>query len=253
MMNRTSLAILFGAMLVAGGATTAQTNGNTPSLASGTVLNAELNATLDSKKAKAGDAVIAHTTEAVKGDDKAAIPKGAKLVGHVTQSSARSKGDSDSALAIKFDKAVLKDGQDIPLSVWVRAIAAEPKVAPQPGPDLSPVAGTGSAAAAGSPMRTVPPPVVGATNDALSASNGVAGPADPGGKSTGATGGLNGAGQLTANSRGVFGFDGVQLSTDFSKMEQGSLITSSGKNVHLDGGTRLLLVAFGGTAGPPDK
>src|SRR5262249_7594758 len=55
------------------------------SLASGTTMNAALNTSVDSKKAKAGDSVTAHTTEAVKADGKTVIPKGSKLIGHVTQ------------------------------------------------------------------------------------------------------------------------------------------------------------------------
>src|SRR5713101_4774313 len=59
-----------------------QANG---SLATGTAFNAALSSPIDSKKSKPGDPVNAHTTEAVKSEGKTVIPKGAKLVGHVTQ------------------------------------------------------------------------------------------------------------------------------------------------------------------------
>jgi len=56
------------------------------SLATGTGIYAELNGGVDSKKAKAGDAVTLHTTEAVKSSGgRMILPKGTKVVGHVTQ------------------------------------------------------------------------------------------------------------------------------------------------------------------------
>jgi hypothetical protein len=126
---------------------------NNVKLSVGSTLNAVLNGSIDSKKIKVGDAVGAHTVEAVKADGKIIIPKGAKLVGHVTRSSARGKGDSDSVVGIKFDKAILKKGEEMPVNLWIRAIAAEPRIAFQNTPDPNAMAGPGSAAAAGSPMK----------------------------------------------------------------------------------------------------
>src|SRR2546427_10704751 len=93
------------------------------SLAAGTAFNAALSSPIDSKKCKPGDAVTAHTTEAVKSEGRTVIPKGAKVVGHVTQTSARAKGESESALGMVFGKTILKDGEVIPLSVGIQAIA----------------------------------------------------------------------------------------------------------------------------------
>jgi len=253
-MNRASLAILIGAILTFGSASVVdaqsgpQTGGNAASLASGTPLNAELSATLDSKKAKPGDPVIGHTTDAVKADGNTVTPKGAKLVGHVTRSSARSKGDADSVMAIQFDKVILKNGQEIAVSVWIAAIASAPRSAPQTGadqssPGLNPVAGTGSAAAAGSPMRTTRVPVVGDPSTDSSAS-GV--PTDPAGS-------VDATGKISASSRGVLGLEGLHLSTEASSDVPGSIITSSGKNVHLDSGIRLLLIVQSEVSTVPNK
>jgi len=49
------------------------------------------------------------------------IPKGTKLVGHVTECKQRSKEQKESALGIVFDKAILKNGEEIPLNVTIRA------------------------------------------------------------------------------------------------------------------------------------
>src|SRR5260370_42023166 len=121
-----------------------QANG---SLASGTAFNAALSSPIDSKKCKPGDAVNAHTTEAVKSEGKTVIPKGAKLVGHVTQASARAKGEAESALGIVFDRAILKNGQEIPLSAGIQALAAAQSSASAAATDIDAFGGAGASAA----------------------------------------------------------------------------------------------------------
>ena len=252
--------------------TSAQAGSNSASLASGTALNAELNSSVDSKKAKAGDQVVAHTTEAVKSEGKTIVPKGTKLVGHITQASAKAKGDSESALAIQFDKAILKNGQEMPLNVAIRALAAGQSNASagSPGPDLDAMGNAGAAAAGGSPMNggAHATPVGAVASTAGAAAGSVANTASTvdrtaggavnaagsaAGSASGAVGGLNGAGQLTSNSRGVFGLSGLNLVTDASSAAQGSVITSAGKNVHLDSGTKLLLVSQAAASATPNK
>src|SRR5258706_3784475 len=122
-----------------------QANG---SLASGTAFNAALSSPIDSKKCKPGDPVNAHNTEAVKSEGKTVIPKGAKLVGHVTQASARAKGESESSLGIVFDKAILKNGQEIPLNAGIQAIASAQSGVSAAGSEMD----TMGASAAGSGM-----------------------------------------------------------------------------------------------------
>src|SRR5438132_6849406 len=113
-----------GASSSTSAAATAQHGQANAGLANGTAFNAALSSPIDSKKCKPGDAVNARTTEAVKSEGRTVIPKGAKVLGHVTQASARAKGESESALGIVFDKAILKNSQEIPLSVGIQAIAA---------------------------------------------------------------------------------------------------------------------------------
>src|SRR5213082_3597688 len=126
------------------------TQSQATSLAAGTALNAELSRTVDSKKVKPGDEVTAQTTEPVKIDGKIVVPKNAKIVGHVTRATARAKGDQDSVLAMQFDHAVLKDGQEVPLQVTLQALAPEKGTVPVNGDDLQPAGNIeGGAAGAG--------------------------------------------------------------------------------------------------------
>ena len=249
-MKHAACGIVVGMMVATGGVIAQEQAGSESGarLSVGSTLTAVLNSSVDSKKVKVGDLVSAHTLEAVKADGKVIIPKGAKLVGHVTQASARGKGDADSVVGIKFDKAVLKKGEEVPLNLWIRAIAAEPRVAFQNGPDPNAMAGPGTAAAAGSPMKTAPQPIPqpqnGAANAPASGSR-AAGPDIVPGENVngGADTGLNAAGEFSPNSRGVYGLDGLRLHTDASNEAQGSLITSTGKSAQIESGTRFLLVA----------
>jgi hypothetical protein len=236
-------------------------NGQANGLAAGSAFNAALSSPIDSKKCKPGDAVAAHTTEPARAEGKTVIPKGSKLVGHVTQASARAKGESESALGIVFDKAILKNGQEIPLNVAIQAIASAQSSASAAGADLDAFGGAGTSAAGsgggggrgalGGVTSTAGGGVGAVTNTAANvggvASGTVNSAANAGGSiagaSKGAVGGLNAAGQLTSNSQGVFGMNGLNLNAAASNATQGSVITSAGKNVHLDSGTRMLLVS----------
>ena len=228
------------------------------SLGAGTAMNAQLSQPVDSKKAKPGDQVTAQTTDAVKADGKTIVPKGTKLVGHVTRSSARAKGDAESALAVEFDRAILKDGREIPLQASIQALAAAQAVAAVGGDELEPVGGVAQSGAAsgrgalggvGSTVggaasgaaSTVPRTTTGA-NGAVGSTVGTAT-----GATAGAGSGLSAAGELTSSSRGVFGLNGLHLNSAASNSTEGSLITSTGKNVHLDSGTRLLVVTHAAT------
>src|SRR3989449_6776280 len=239
-------------------AASAQNGQANASLASGTAFNAALSSPIDSKKCKPGDPVNAHTTEAVKSEGKTVIPKGAKLVGHVTQASARAKGESESSLGVVFDRAILKNGQEIPLSAGIQAIASAQSSASAAGSDVDTMGGMGASAAGsgaaggrgalGGVTSTAGGAVGTVTNTAANV-GGVAGGAvstaanaggSVAGASKGAVGGLNAAGQLTSNSQGVFGLNGLNLSAAASNATPGSVITSAGEDGHPGTGQTVL-------------
>lgn len=246
----------------------AQNGQGNAALASGTTFNAELSSPVDSKKCKPGDAVNGKTTEAVKAEGRTVIPRGSKLVGHVTQASARAKGEAESSLGIVFDKAILKNGEEIPLNVAIQAMASAQSSASAAGSEMDTMSGPGgsaagsgasggrgglggvtSAAGAVGTVTNTAANVGGAAGGAVNSTANAAG--NVAGASKGAVGGLNATGQLTSNSQGVFGLNGLNLNAAASNATQGTVITSAGKNVHLDSGTRMLLVtqAQSGSAG----
>ena len=246
----------------------ANQNEQSASLAAGTAVNAQLSQTIDSKKAKAGEPVTAQTTDAVKSDGKVIIPKGTKLIGHVTRASARSKGDADSTLAIQFDRAVLKDGHEVPLQVTIQALASDQRAAAVSPDELQPAgnieagaAGAGTAgnrgvvggvgstvgSAASGAASTVPRTVQDQTGAVNST---VGGAANTAGRTQG---GLTASGELTPTSRGVFGINGLSLNSNAANSTEGSVITSAGKNVRLDSGTKMLLVTQASTSASAER
>ncbi len=236
--------------------TSAKAGHSSASLADGAAMNATLSQPVDTRKNKPGDQVTARTTQATKSEGKVVVPKGSKLIGHVTECKQRSKEEKESALGIVFDKAILKNGEEVPLNVTIRALAAaQTATASSFGSDDLAAGGgavgsaraSGGGGALGGVRSTAGAATSVVTNTAANA-GGVAGGAvnstvNAAGAARGAVGGLNAAGQLTSNSQGVFGLEGLNLNAGASNSTQGSLITSTSKNVHLDSGTQLLLVS----------
>jgi hypothetical protein len=217
------------------------------SLADGSPIVAELSSSVDSKKIKQGDALTARTTADIRADGKTILPKGTKLVGHVTEAAARAKGGTDSSLGIAFDKAVLKGGEELPLNVAIVAVAPPPSSmpgqqnmsngggVPVASPGVPSNMGRPGGSMGGSPATSSAP--TGPPVDTTVASNGA--PPEKG---------LDALGHLTPDSRGVYGLKDASLRPATNPAE-GSVITSNGKNVHLDSDTQLLLVTQGRGAG----
>jgi hypothetical protein len=214
------------------GSATGRSGRTEATLAPGSTILAELNSSVDSKKAKAGDPITAHTSEALKSaDDRLIMPRGTKIEGRITQATARNKGDkgeNEAALGIQFDKAVLKDGGEIPLNVIIQALAAPVSFSAPSDLGSSPRVGTTQT----SPMRNAPnaPPgaqIPSAGDEPESRPN----------SSQQAS-----SQSLDAKSRGVIGLRGITLNAEPANNRPASVVVSNGKSVHLDGGTQMLLV-----------
>jgi hypothetical protein len=228
-------------------------------------MQAELTRPVDVKKNKVGDQVMARTTEDVKSEGQVVIPKGSKLIGHVTQAKAKAKGESESSLGIVFDRAVPKGGgPEVPVHAVIQALASSQAQAAATMDDMDTMAsGSGMAmgqAGAGRPARSggaAAGGLVGGVGSTVNSTAGVATNAvgNVGGAAGGAlnstvnTGvgvagsaaGLNSAGQLTSASSGVVGLQGLNLSSAASNSTQASLITCADRNVRLESGTQMLL------------
>lgn len=234
-------------------------SGTSAVLAGGTTLNAELAHSLDAKSAKPGDQVTAKVTEDVKSDGKVVVHKGSKLVGHVTEAQARGKGNADSRLGIVFDKAVLKSGEELSFNGAVQALAPPVNAAVSAAGDESsslsapgPSGGGGGrrSGGGGGLLGGVSSTVGGATSATTGAVGGATGTvasstAGAVNGTAGLAGGLTAQGRLTNMSQGALGMQGLVLNSATAGSAQGSVVSSTTRNVKLDSGTQMLLKVSG--------
>lgn len=71
---------------------------------SGTRLAAELENTLDARKARVGDRVVLRTTQAIKENGRTIVKKGSRLIGRVTDVQQKGRGQAESSVSLLFDR-----------------------------------------------------------------------------------------------------------------------------------------------------
>lgn len=228
------------------------------SLPDGTKIDATLATSLDARWSRPGDDVEVRSEEDIKEDGKVVLKKGTHLVGHVTQAQMRAGKQTQSQLGIVFDHAVLKDGEEVPFSASIQALASAQPASPATADDL--MASGGGVSAVRGPARgaglasglasTANATTGGATSGSTSAlmNTSASVPLNAGGtlnaatRSSGAVGGLTATGRLSPGSIGVFGLEGVSIDAAPSAAAQANTtFSSSTKNIHFDSGTQLLL------------
>jgi hypothetical protein len=225
-------------------------------LTSGTTLEAALAKPVDAKKAKPGDQVSAKLTQDVKSNGHVVLHKGSKLVGHVTEAQARSKGEAQSKLGIVFDKVQLKGGEEASLNATIQALAPPVRAtalagAAETGSLSSPMGGgapsTGGGGLVGGVTQGAGSTVGAATGSVSSVGGGAVGGINSTVNSAAGTaaGGLNAQGALTSTSRGVTGLQGLTLNSASTAGAQGSVISSTTQNVKLESGTQMVLQVSG--------
>jgi hypothetical protein len=197
--------------------------------APGTTIRVELEKSVDAKKAKVGDEVVAKTTDDLLSDKNEVLaPRGSRVLAHVAEVS-QHQGDAASTLGIAFDKIVLKSGAELPLKAFVQAIG-RPEPTPTAVSDASNPPGNSNGM---SPMSS-PRGGYNTPNQGV----GAPGAPNPGSSIPDATSSSAGTGQLALNAQGVVGMSGVSLSTGAT---QDSVLTSQKHNVKLDSGTQMIL------------
>jgi hypothetical protein len=203
----------------------------------GSLIYAELSKSIDTKKAKVGDPVVAKVTQAVLSHGKIVIPKNTKIVGHLTAAKARSKDQPQAQLGIAFDRAELKDGTQVPLtSATIQALASAVSLDQPPSNVAN---GTGGMADTAGMPSSRPGANMGGMNSPMGGSPSASNPATGSADTTTGTGVAmpGNTASLNASSRGVSGMPGVRL----EPQPQGGAVTADGKNLKLDSGTQMVL------------
>lgn len=200
-------------------------------IAPGSVIPVQLTKTIDAKKAKAGDEVVAKVTMDMKTNSgEVIVPKDTKVMGHVTEAQARNKEQKVSQVGIAFDRAILKDGE-VSMPMSIQAVIAPPsnnennvggdQSAPATGgsPASSPM-GSGHSPTSGAAAQPQPQPLPSSGTDASSQSA-----ARP---------------PINGNTQGVIGISNLKLEPA-QTATQGSVLSSEKNNVKVESGTMLLL------------
>lgn len=253
----------------------AEGNGSAAGAAQMRPVNGELQSKLDSKTARVGEPVVLKTTQKMKTADGVVIPRGSRLMGHVTEVQAHSRGHEASSLGIAFDRAELKNGQSFAIQSVIESVgpsAAALEAASMQNEDgfAGPTgggmaAGGGAMAGGGAGVGRVGGGLLGggagAVGGASSAVGGVGsgitsnagGALNAGGDAVGATGNLagNASGNLGRGLNGSAGavgslgahataIPGVMLSSSAAGGASGTL-SAARQNVHLDSGTQMVV------------
>jgi hypothetical protein len=207
-------------------------------IAPGNVIPVQLIKTVDAKKAKTGDQVMAKVTMDLKNNSgEVIVPKDTAVIGHVTEVQPRNKEQKQSELGIAFDQARMKTG-DLQMPMSIQAIIAPPSMnsndsggAPaQTSDGASPSAMGGGRMGPGGTAPAQQPQT--ATTPALT---------------TGPVGGTGSESQtgdrptITGNTQGVIGIPDLKLETSGQNPSQGSMMSSEKNNVKLESGTLMLL------------
>ncbi len=75
-----------------------------------TSVTGELENKLDTKSAKVGDRVALKTTDKVQVSDGTIIPRGSRLIGHISELQAHNGDRAIAQMGIVFDRVELKNG-----------------------------------------------------------------------------------------------------------------------------------------------
>lgn len=194
----------------------------------GTRLSAELQKTVDVRKAKVGDEVVLKTTQAIKSNGRTVVPKGARLVGRVTDVAQRS-GSDPSRMGILFNR--LEHGSlAMPITATISSVtnaAASARVRDDDG------FASDASASSRSTTSTSSGGLLGGVGGVLNSTTSAVG------STVNSTSNVAGS---TANGPGN-SLGAVQITQSSSTAVQGeSLLSLQGGNLRLEKGTRFNLV-----------
>ena len=230
--------------------------GRQVNLQSGTQIAAQLENSLDARHAKPGDRVVLKTVSAVKQNGETIVPKGARLIGHVTEVQQQSKSNGESRLGVVYDQ--LRTGStETPITATIVSIT-QARTQARANNDLfesdtmsrssTSSRTTSSGGGSGGLLGGVGNTVGGAVNTTTSTVGNVAG------STTNAVGSTVGAttstvGSTTGNLSGSL--RGLQITQSTSaSAEGGSTLSLTGRNLHLDSGATFnLAVSNSASAG----
>jgi hypothetical protein len=219
---------------------------NTPLILTGTSLEAQLQSVIDVRKSSVGDEVVLKTTKAIKQNGETVVPKGANLIGRITEVKRKTKDNATSKIGMVFDRIQGKN-LDIPVNASIVSVVTASANAAAGDLFSTDVAGSGSAGGSASAGRAsggsgggllggVAPTVGGLLNTTTSAVGNVAGTATSTAAST------------LGNTTSTVGrtVNGLQISNSASgSASSSSSLSAQGKDVRVEKGATFRLMLDG--------
>ena len=179
---------------------------------SGTTICIDVPRSLDAKKLKADEEIIARVTQDLVYDGKVIVPREAKVIGKVAEIKVAAKDDPETRLLLEFHKIVTKDGREFEFEypAFIQALAPERRVAANSTNlnDLPIKAELGSA----TDRVSVMPVLLGDKNSVT-------------------------YGVIIPTAKGVYGFQNLKLSDS----PKGVYIVASKGNIKLEYGTQMVV------------
>jgi hypothetical protein len=232
-----------------------QNPGSAPSAAAAQLkpVTGELVNKLDSKSAKQGDSIVVKTKEDLKFPGGTDLPKGSKLVGHITNVQARVDGKENSQIAIQFDHVELKDGQNMAIESVIKSVSPASDGSNEMGSTVPGSYGSSSPGGQGTPEGTTPsaPGMTGSNgtnpnnNRPGLASNTTA---QPGATNQTTNSGMPAPGSIVARNGNVAiratAIPGVLLANDINGLpftNASGMLLGARRDIHLDGGTQMVV------------
>ena len=194
---------------------------------------AVLTKSAESKSASAGQELTLRTVSDVVVEGQVVIPKGSRLLGRITEVKVKGAGSAQSALSVVVDKAVTKEGAELPLQAIIAAVAAPRDSSTDPDPTYGMLHSSEPKMTGTAPGRTPGP-----AGELPSGSRG--------GGTAEVTAAERQAGErepllLKEDSQGAVGYEGLTLSWQLTEPPPVTVFSSKGKNVKLDAGAQMLL------------
>lgn len=190
---------------------------------------------IQSKKAKGNDKVECTVTMDLISRGKIVIPRATKITGYVADSMVRTKERHESEVKLTFERMILKDGREIPIQATIQSIGAPMQNSSQAFNDVDATQQPDSRPSPGpNEWRRIQTSTFPGSRRAANA--------DAGGVEQADAGGVHRAGpSLGPMSQGVIGMKGISLASVPEGSTFNSTISSTRGNLHLSGGTQLVL------------
>jgi hypothetical protein len=230
-------------------------------LQSGTRIAAQLENTLDARRAKPGDRVVLKTIQAVKQDGHVVVPKGAQLIGHVTDVQQQTKSNAESSIGVVIDR--LRTGStETPITASILSITQTRSRAQSSNNDLlesdtmasssarsntsAPSVSSSGQRSSGGLLGGVGSTAGGVVNTTTSTVGNVVGSTTSAvGNTVGAT--TSTAASTTGNLTGSL--RGLQITqSSGASAEGGSTLSLTGRNLRLESGTTFNLAVSSSTS-----